>query len=516
MKNTNNHLNLSTVIALCGIVFLFASCDLFKSVPKEETVYDEVPGEIKGGKVYNPETGKEEEVDYIPSNMDTINWRRNPSSDAPPIKTDGQNNGGTSGNNSDTGGNTNPNNTGEGTADTGDNQNNTGGQTNTTGGIASITKSSYNVTMMLPFVTNKFSAFDSEIYAKSEWAIQYYGGVQIALDRLRSEGINLNINVLDTQGSEGKVNTEISNNPVVENADLIIGPYRSVNVRQVAEYAKGRQIPVVSPYSAASNVSNDNPFLVQVNPSLNTHIEKITEHALSKFNADQIVLVVRDKAEEKARLALFQNAHKEIKKSDDVKPFREFVIEDDGKFDKLDIEIRNYIVNNSTTVFIVPTWSNEVFVNSFLRQVEIARKSYDRVTIYGMPQWMEYANTDYTYFEKLDVHVSNSFFVDKSMENTRTFRQSFYNRYGKRADKAAYLGYDVMLYFGRQIHNKGTQFQQFLPENTSDMLHAKFMFEPVFDANVGTGVDANAQVERYENRFVHLLKFDDYQWRKAN
>ena len=509
MKNTNNYWNISTIIALCGVVFLFASCDLFKSVPKENTVYDEIPGEIKGGKVYNPETGKEEDVDYIPTNMDTINWRKNPSSDAPPIMTNGQNNGGTSGNNPNTGDNTNPDNNGNGSS-------NPGGQTNTPVDYPTTMKSSYNVAMMLPFVTNKFNSFDSEIYAKSEWAIQYYGGAQIALDRLKSEGINLNINVLDTQGSEGKVNSEISNNPAIQNADLIIGPYRSVNVRQVAQYAKGRQIPVVSPYSAASNVSNDNPFLVQVNPSLNTHIEKIAEHALSKFNAEQIVLVVRNKVEERARLALFQNAHKTIAKSDDVTPFREFVIEDDGKYDDLDVAISNYIVNGSSTVFIVPTWSNEVFVNSFLRQVEIARKSYDKVTVYGMPQWMEYANTDYTYFEKLDVHVSNSFFVQKDTEDTRAFRQSFYNRYGNRAEKAAYLGYDVMLYFGRQIHNRGTQFQQYLPENTSDMLHAKFMFEPVFDAAVGTGTDANAQVERYENRFVHLLEFENYQWKKAD
>ena len=115
MKNTNNYWNLSAIIAFCGVIFLFASCDLFKSVPKEEKVYDEVPGEIKGGKVYNPETGKEEEVDYIPTNMDTINWRKNPSSDAPPIQTGGD----TSDNNPNTGGNTKPDNSGSGTVDNG-------------------------------------------------------------------------------------------------------------------------------------------------------------------------------------------------------------------------------------------------------------------------------------------------------------------------------------------------------------------------------------------------------------
>lgn len=497
MKKTNNYWNLSNIITLCGVVFLFASCDLFKSVPKENTVYDEVPGEMKGGKVYNPETGKEEDVDYLPTALDTIDWRRNPASDMPPIKVDSQNSGENSNNNSNTNGNKNEE------------------RTDNSGDFPTTMKSSYNVALMLPFVTNKFSTLDSEIYPKSEWAIQYYGGTQLALDRLKTEGINLNINTLDTQGSEGKVNNEISNNPAVLNADLIVGPYRSVNVRQVAEFAKTRQIPVVSPYSAASNVSIDNPYLVQVNPSLNTHIEKITAHALSRFNANQIVLVVRDKAEERARLKLFQNAQKTIEKSDDVTPFREFIINDDGKYNNLEGAIRGHFISGGTTVFIVPTWSNEIFVNSFLRQVEIARRSYDKVSIYGMPQWMEFTNTDYTYFEKLNVHVSNSFFVNKETEDARAFRQSFYNRYGKRAEEAAYLGYDVMLYFGRQIHSRGTQFQQFLPENPADMLHANFRFAPVFDVRVGTGIDANAQIERYENSFVHLLKFQDYQWRTA-
>lgn len=485
---------------LLSSCLLFSSCDLFKSVPKDDTVYDEVPGEIKGGKAYDPTTGQEEDVDYIPTELDSINWKRNPNSDAPPIRSGGQN--GSSENLPEIGEN-------QGNSDNNSASQN-GDQNSGNSYLPSTQKSTYEVAMMLPFVTNRFNNLDNQIYPKSEWAIQYYGGSKIAFDRLRSEGINLNINVLDTEGNESKVNQQVSNAQAIKKADLIIGPYRSVNVRQVAEYAKNRQIPVVSPYSAASRISNDNPFLIQVNPSLTVHIKKIMEHALSNNNPEDLVLVVRDKPEEKARLALLQDAYRKISKASDSLSLKEFII-DEENVEKM--PIMENINKGGRTVYVVPTWSSEVFVNTFLRQVEIARTPYDQVTVYGMPQWMEYENVDYTYFEKLNLHISSNFFVNKNEFNAREFRKSFYDRYGKRPEEAAYLGYAVALYFGRQIHKGGTQFQQFLSENKATMIHTEFSFEPVFYPTPGN--DATTPIERYENMYVHILKFDDYQWQKA-
>ena len=486
-------------------ILLFTSCDLFKSVPQEEKVYDEVPGEIRGGKVYNPETKQDEEVTNIPTKADTIDWRTNSPADAPPIRSD------------------KPANNGTGSVEKPDNKNN-GNQTDppntdptrptgTGYTVPTTMKSTYEVVMMLPFVTSRFSPVDNSIYNKSEWALQYYGGAKIALEKLRAENINLNINVLDTEGDEQKVKREIETNPAVAAADVIIGPYRSINVRAVAEYAKSRNIPVVSPYSASSNITMDNAQLIQVRPTLQTHIDAITEHALKNHRPEDIVLIVRDKPEETARLKLFQKAQQNIVRNDSVASFREFVIDDTGNFDN--INIRQYMPANRNTVFIIPTWANEVFVNSILRQIEIARASYQKITVYGMPQWMEFANTDYDYYEKLNVFVTSSYFVNKYTDLARSFRQTFYNRYGVRAEEAAYLGHDVTLYFGRQIHKGGTQFQQILPDNPATMMHTEFRFEPIFDTKNAAGSDANAVIERFENRYVHLLKFTDYQWRKT-
>lgn len=481
-------------------VLVFPSCDLFKSVPKDETVYDDNPGEIKGGKVYNPETGEEEEVRNIPTELDTVTWKRNPSSDAPPIKSDNEEN-----NNGDTSG-------------TGNNPNLDGGSTNTGGNTSvnteqnvpvSTFKSSYEVAVMLPFVTNRFSSLDNSIYSKSEWALQYYGGMKMAMDNLRSEGINLNINVLDTEGNESVVATQVASNAALQMADLIIGPYRSVNVRKVAELAKQRRVPVVSPFSAAARISDDNPYLIQVNPSLNVHIQSIMEHALKDNRAEDVVLVVRDLPEERARISLFQEAFRRISPGDSLQ-LRRMIIDEDN-VEKM--PMRDYITQNGNTVFIVPSWSSEVFVHTFLRQAEIARRPYDRVRVYGMPQWMNYADADYSYYEKLDVHISSNFFKNSDKDGARKFRQNFYDRYGKRPEEAAYLGYSTMLYFGRQIHKGGTQFQQALGENPASVLHTEYRFTPVFEPKPGN--DATTPIERYENQYVHILKFSAYQWGKT-
>ncbi len=485
---------------LCCL-FLFSSCDMFKSVPKEEKVYDEAPGEIRGGKVYNPTTQQEEDVADIPTDPDTIDWRRN--TEVPPIRSD--RNDTQTGNNDGNETPINPNpNTGETTPDR---------PTGTGYTVPTTMKSTYEVVMMLPFVTSRFSPVDNTIYSKSEWALQYYGGAKIALEKLRAENINLNIKVIDTEGDAEKVKREIRENPVVAAADVIIGPYRSINVRAVAEYAKSRNIPVVSPYSASSNITMDNAQMVQVRPTLQTHIDAITEHALKNHRAEDIVLVVRDKPEELARLRLFQKAQQQIVRNDSVAPFREFVIDDEENYDN--IPVRQYMSAGRNTVFIIPTWANEVFVNSILRQIEIARTQFQRVTVYGMPQWQEYANTDYDYYEKLNVFVTSSFYVDKFSDNSRNFRQTFYDRHGVRAEEAAYLGHDVTLYFGRQIHKGGTQFQQILPENPATMMHTKFQFEPIFDTNQALSAENETVIERFENRYVHLLRFTDYQWKKV-
>ncbi|HRD80907.1 MAG TPA: hypothetical protein PLL53_09130, partial [Saprospiraceae bacterium] len=60
----------------------------------------------------------------------------------------------------------------------------------------------YNVAIVLPFQTDKFTA-QGQVPANSSWALNFYSGAKMALDELRAEGgPNLNVAVLDTKATE--------------------------------------------------------------------------------------------------------------------------------------------------------------------------------------------------------------------------------------------------------------------------------------------------------------------------
>jgi ABC-type branched-subunit amino acid transport system substrate-binding protein len=470
LRPSNGNKPLLYFFFMLFVCLILPSCDALKKVPREEkeTKGDEQLEEIKGRRVYNPETGKWEVVTEVDSGtMDTIKWT-DPGKDVPPPIKD---------KNIPT-----------------SNPSGVGGK-----------KDSYNVAILLPFMTHNFQELDASINSKSELAIHLYGGMQLAFEELSAQGIKLNVSVHDTQASTTVTSTLLGNQKVAE-ADLIIGPISKDNIKLVAAYAKEKMKPMVSPLSPSTDVVNNNPYYIQVSPSLESHCKAITRHALENHKADQIVLVCRSKAAESDRLKFFQNAHKELKGSSTVMPFKEFIITDES------VELSNtnfapYIVPGKTTVFIIPSWSSESFVYSLMRKISIAKGKND-VVVYGMPQWMKYDQIGYDYYENLQLHISSDLDINTDDEDVKRFNRNFYNKFGTLPKDEAYIGYDVMQYFGRQLFNGGTQFQKVIDQNGEDLLHTRFAFEP--KAPVGAKTEDYSKIDRLENSYVNILRFKNY------
>jgi hypothetical protein len=54
-------------------------------------------------------------------------------------------------------------------------------------------KSSYNIVMMLPFLSNQFDPIADQFSNISKWTLNYYGGTQMALNQLEKEGQSLKV-----------------------------------------------------------------------------------------------------------------------------------------------------------------------------------------------------------------------------------------------------------------------------------------------------------------------------------
>jgi ABC-type branched-subunit amino acid transport system substrate-binding protein len=480
----------SLALALFAAIILFSSCELFKPISQggdEDKDGKEELDPIQGRRVYDPATGTFVIVQNAPTDpMDTIIWRDIPSSVEPPIySTSAPVNQGPGGNP------VNPIGVGEGN---------------------SQLLSSYNVAVVLPFLTDRYNTIDKRIPSNSTWALQYFNGMELAFEELSDAGIALNVTILDSKASQREVSTMARTNRELNNAHLIIGPYLRDNAAVLAEKARSTGAILVSPHSASSSVSSRNPNYVQVKPTLETHCEAIMRHALKDHTRDQIVLVGMDNEAEAARFTYFQREYERQTGLVNTEPLKQLLI-DTTKLDMQSTDLKSWFSLDGETVFIVPSWSQESFIYNFLRKLDLDKNQYQQVRVYGMPQWMDYERIDFDYYEKLNVHVSSSTFIDDLNPDIRAFKRRYYERYGEIPYEQAFLGYDVTRYFGKMINTYGTKFQLKLQENPQQMLHTQFTFEPmVIPTTNGAELP---QVERWENQHVNILRFQNYRFTSA-
>ncbi len=482
------------VLLLVAALVLLASCDLFKPVQTDRPARpagDARLDEIQGRKVYDRTTGTYVIIDNAPVEpMDTVRWRDVSDNkqvirssavmtatekpvDAPSVLQSKP----------------------------------------VEGNINTEFLSAYNVSVVLPFLSDRFAGPSGPLPPNSDWALNFYGGVKMALEDLERENVKLNVSVIDgRETSETAVMQLTRTNTDLQKAHLIIGPYRRETARILSEMAQRTGAAILSPYTTATDVAVNNPNYIQVNPSLRSHCEAITRHARQRFRPEQIVLVCRDKDQEMERLQFFQDENARLSGGQNVQSFREYTLADNAEFNNADM--LSLIRLSDTTVFIVPSWANETFIYSLLRKLDLARRERTSIVVYGMPQWMNYEVIDYDYYERLNVHVSSSTYIDLLSTDVQFFRRRFFDRYGKPPGEEAFLGYDITMYGGKMLKNNGTKFQYALERAPMQMLHTRFDFERVVTPTGGR--TENLPIQRFENKYVNILRFQDYHFRLAD
>lgn len=513
--------SLFIVLFSISLLLFGTSCELFKPMdngnttmgrdrPRDErtdernTDRNDDPAEeldpIQSRRVYDPATGRYVYVTNAPTEeMDTVRWRLVSEANARPITEEGTDvfNPVVDPNNSN-----NPV---------------TGNQPIEQIGVSedgSRLLSSYRVDFLLPFLANRLEAGGMDgtelpvIDPNSLWSLHFYSGAQMALDDLKSQDISLNVSAHDTQASPEKTN-QLLRQQDTRAAQMLIGPYLRSNVAAAAEAVRNQEQVLISPYSAADGISTNNPNYVQVNPTLNTHLRSLLQHATTTKRNDRIILV--GGPQHRDRLAFLQEEYRIMSGNLEIPPLEELIIE------QPETDITPYL-DGRGTVFIVPIYEDESFVANFLRLVYNAnRMNQDRVATYGLPQWKNYSRIDFDYYEGANVHISSSTFINKLDPTVRQFRQDFYNRFKTIPREEAYIGYDVTNYFARMISKYGTRFQYSLSRNPEKLMHTEFRFEPmmyVSDPNASNFEQAT--VDHWENTFVNILQFKNYQFQKVN
>ncbi|MBK8555584.1 MAG: ABC transporter substrate-binding protein [Lewinellaceae bacterium] len=351
---------------------------------------------------------------------------------------------------------------------------------------------------MMPFDAGQFDEETNAVPEKSEPAMQFYAGAQLALQQLSVENrVKLQVEFQDARGNDTDFR-QLINSGKLDKAQVLIGPMRSSQVEMLAAATREKRQILVSPTTPVSTLTQANPDFIQINPSLKSHCVAITRFVRRYNEPANVVLVCKEK--EAGRLPYFQEANAALGGG----PMKELILPDDAtNFDKA--ALASYLKSGKTTTFIMPSWSSQDFVMSLLLKLN-AIKGRNQVEVFGMPQWANFENIEPEYFRNLNVHLSSADYIDRNQPRIKDFEQLFFDTYGTVPTDDGFSGYDVTLFTGRMLARYGLSFPERLNTDNFEGLHAPYRFEAV--RNNGFMDTGTSTYDYLENTHVLILRFD--------
>jgi ABC-type branched-subunit amino acid transport system substrate-binding protein len=135
--------------------------------------------------------------------------------------------------------------------------------------------------------------------------------------------------------------------------------------------------------------------------------------------------------------------------------------------------------------------------------MNVMRDKY-KIVLFGLQNWMNYDNLDFEYLNNLSLHIPSNVFIDYSKPVTQNFIKKYRDVYKTEPDTYVFQGFDISYCFVSSLLQNGSGFLKNLQETNYSGMASNYTFSQ-FPSESG-----------FENKFVYILKYQDYQLMKAN
>lgn len=361
-----------------------------------------------------------------------------------------------------------------------------------------------DIALMLPIMAHQYreGMNTDSLSDKSKMALEFYQGFLCGLDHLRMQGIDLPVQVFDTENNPAKVSRLLADSLTMQHIDLIIGPINNSELKETAAYAKRQKIYNISPFSPATQNTKENPYYIIASPPIETHCSAIYDYIQRSYAAKRIITVAGKRSNEQSLAALFsQRAATKPESSMQVLPLSYKT----GITSAADLSTQMNPYERN--IFIITDFADEALIVDLTNKLNSLRNRYD-ISIFGMPNWIDLPNLPLDELANLDFHYTTPFFDTRSPEIER-FRQDFYGKYRHYPTETAARAYDIITYFGAMQYQYGRQAGGKLSDKNG--LFGNFKFRPV------AGNTNKAITEYIENKYINIIRFrSDYVLEKVN
>ena len=334
-------------------------------------------------------------------------------------------------------------------------------------------------------------------YGNSENFLQFYEGVMLAVDSMQNVGMNVKLNVFDTQQNADSVRRFIYSPEFLE-TDLIIGPVYPNVQNEVASIAAKNRIPMISPLASQSAELKSNPYYFQVNPDRDYLAVKTAELVADEyFNSNFVVVKTCNyagKPEGKIVDLIQEKLYNTglLNQSNGVN-FSIYDFESEGPFG-----LRRILSHSKENVIYIPS-SNEGEVSVAVSNIFNLADDYS-ITLIGSNRYQQYKSIEIEKFHDLKLKYIAPYWVDYQKPSTINFIEKFKSNFYTEPDNFGMQGYDVTFYFLNAFKNYGTNFEDCLPYLQVDLIQGKYNFEKMsaFGGYMNEGVSVISYEPTYD------------------
>lgn len=303
---------------------------------------------------------------------------------------------------------------------------------------------------------------------------EFYKGFLLAVDSMRNCGTPIKVMAFDTADSMDSVRSILAN-PMLAEAQVIVGPGDANQLNAFANYGKERGVEVLNLFHVKDISYRINPSMMQGNIPHETMYEKAADYLVNNLRGAVPVLVKsRNASADKAEFLTILKGRFDSRGINAV----EIQFDDQLKLDDLES-----IDGAGSFTFIPVTGKSDELQKMLSTLIEFKKNNPypDGITLFGYPEWTTFRGDMLAKMIEMGTTVFSRFYTVPEDAQLKQVEDVFVRWYGSPmaslVPRQGLFGFDTGMYLIKALKANGGDFNLFTPayngvQNGFDFQHS--------------------------------------------
>jgi len=348
------------------------------------------------------------------------------------------------------------------------------------------------------YLDSAFDDFNNYRYEKQfpkfiNPGLEFYEGVQLALDTLAKEGAQLEVYIYDTRSEKEPLEQQLEK-PEMNQIELILAYASPQETWSIANTARSKKIPYINVNLPNDANINGNPYFVMLNSTLQTHVDKIYRYIQKNYPLSPVIVFRKKGQMEDIIKSSLEDADKTTISA--MLKIKYVDLPDSFAVNKLTAKLDS----NEHSVCIAGSL-DENFGRRLSQQLASISKQYP-VTLIGMPTF-DNLTKDFTspQYKGLEIVYSTPFYNPRTDKLSQDIANNFNAKMYARPSDMVMRGYEATWRFSKLLLEYGKDLSSNLGRREFNVFR-ELDIQPVVNKQ-------SATLDYFENKKLFFIKWQD-------